>query len=41
MSSSINLKGEILAVIQEQDAGLLGKTFGLSVSTAIREWKER
>ena len=41
MSDSINLKGEILAIIQEQGSGLLGESFGLTVSTTIRDWKER
>ncbi len=40
MSSSINLKGEILAIIQEQGSGLLGEAFGLSVTSTIRDWKE-
>ena len=41
MSSSINLKGEVLTIIQEQGSGLMGESFGLSVSTFIRDWKER
>ena len=40
MSSSINLKGEVLAIIQEQGSGLMGESFGLSVSSFIRDWKE-
>ncbi len=40
MSSSVDLKGDILAVIQEQGAGLMGESFGLSVSSFIRDWKE-